>query len=1051
MKKIFFVFLFILILLAGFSSAYQKKVAIKECLVSFNEVPDSNGNVAFAPWNDATNSGVFMKIENKNLVLGESQTSNYIYTFYQNNGQPRQYFNNTAVSGSSFIPILNVKEGGNNKVFINCTFLVGSYNVVLQDFNLMYNGDDWGLHLTEDFNLTQNIFSERNKLNRGVFTTKISDNNILNNYFYEYLPPSFSLSPVYSFFDNKINPVLYNYDPLYSASHYNTRVFFPNTYPVAIQNIPISNFPTGIFRSYSLIRENGNQALLDFPRIIFYINNSRPSVKISDFFVAEIIGYHSDVLKKDGSVHNFPEYVYTSSCSLNDDSCYVVEEGDVFRYNLTIKNNFNLATSGSVRVFLASDLYWTGGVGSGTSVPYLSMAKDFSFSIDPFEEKSFFSEFVIPKEGKYAYPVLGVVSYIYPKAVSPGRGASSYMWIGGDKIDYLGIMRFDPRISIKFNPDGSYNPVIDMSAELFSYKNRIPTSVYVPSIEPYEYSLYVRLINQTGAIKDNIDYLLDESAFESMGLCSSGVCSLPTDQKKEFNFSIPIKREYFQDALNGEVYKIRFYTNKTTNPFGGLFASNKVDSYFKPGDIVYPLDTNLYFYNNSRIATGRVLLFNPSFYESDFNLTIKSISSNKFNISYQKSVHLYPLQSLEMDVSFNTTFSPWVSSLENHAMVLEVSSSINSGDSVSKVTSEVPFKMVLSPLNSGSWCNFYPTGISPLEINFDYDGSEKKEEITASWTILSSSVNPNLFKNYTVNVSVIDNSLNSVLYSFLRNFTMDSSQTKNLTFNYTFSSNVSYSVSIHIDYFNVLTKSDASGIKSISQLREDNLRKYAIYMRVDGCYHNLTTNRIYTKDILGNSVYSDCSKCSSVCEKKGLSCQRGMCFDPFSFNCANYKTISSCNDLTKVSGDWCAWNSNSNTKCSACGSIMNSCSAYDNQETCNLDPCNKSSRDSINFKSDFTKGYKCSWVNNKCTFSYDSCSYEISVISSCDAGNGLQSILYKNINPDISGCEEKRIDIPCAGQIQLPFFGTFGVLTVLGIIFGFYCLLIAKRKLQALN
>ena len=64
-------------------------------------------------------------------------------------------------------------------------------------------------------------------------------------------------------------------------------------------------------------------------------------------------------------------------------------------------------------------------------------------------------------------------------------------------------------------------------------------------------------------------------------------------------------------------------------------ARNTVIPYFRPGDIAYQLGDTLYFGNDSRIDVEKIIVFNPSFYDAEINLSVGNWSDNEnFTLSW---------------------------------------------------------------------------------------------------------------------------------------------------------------------------------------------------------------------------------------------------------------------------------------------------------------------------------------------------------------------------------------------------------------------------------
>ncbi len=150
MKKLFILFS-IIILVFPVVSAYQLKMTVKECLISFND-PDFN------LWNEATQSGVFLNYSNTNLNLGQDENQNFIVTNYQ---PVRKYFNNFNYSDvDSSIPILQISDE-ENMIYTQCKYKIGDQRIVPSSTGILHGGPGGiSLYTTQDFNLSNGLFEQ---------------------------------------------------------------------------------------------------------------------------------------------------------------------------------------------------------------------------------------------------------------------------------------------------------------------------------------------------------------------------------------------------------------------------------------------------------------------------------------------------------------------------------------------------------------------------------------------------------------------------------------------------------------------------------------------------------------------------------------------------------------------------------------------------------------------------------------------------------------------------------------------------------------------------
>lgn len=1015
-KTLFIVYcLSIIFLLSSDVNAYQKKMTIKDCIFSYNDDE-------FNAWDESTQTGVFLKIINNNLVLGETQNPSYEYIVYQ---PARTYYNNFDYGGTSTIPYLKVRASNEeNKVYTKCNYKVGDYRIFFTNF--FHNYGSHCAYFTHDFNLTQNIVTEGMT---GYSYSSISKYNNTASPYSRYSGTSAQVRTDGVFYiDNKV-------DSDHSASILYNDGFYPNTEPTVTTVMNMDNFAPGVFWTYSLIRENGYQALFSYFGNWFYIDSDMQDAK--------------DMLKPRAISQTFKNE------NTGKTPMFVANPGDNINAAFTFKNDFGVPLN-NIRITrgIYSELMWTGGVGSsGTEVSGFDSRTTDYIDFLPGEEKTIYYNAIIPENT--VIPHLRGLRYVYGD--SPYSDFTpSWPPIGSDEGDYLGFLRFDPRIELQKTGDGIYQPVFNMTTELL-----VATSyAYNPIIKPNDYALLAELY-LNGKKIDNFTIILDETEFAKMEKTE-----LTEGSKTEHTIIIPIKNEYKEEG--GQCY-IKLYSIKLTEPFKDKRIASIVKSpYFKAGNIAYAYDDTLNFGLGSRVDSEKIVIFNPSFYENDIELNIESWSDeNNFILSWDgesfsknpsKTIHLYPLQSKEITFWVNATYNPWVSSSIQENLEINIQANLKTDDGIITKTKNLDFILDINK-DAINWFNINPINFDPEIIFLDTINSTKNEEITLSWNLEGSDSEWEALigSQYEVEVKLINGSDpdGDVLEEIIAIFNVSEDGTADLTFDFTFSYG-EYLVVLNLDSNNQIAELYSSG----EDAEGDNYNTYEIPFLVTYCYYN-EDGYMHRINFFGEDVIDKENKCE--CPNNLITIpDEGYCADPYSEICSEIETHPICNNWEQSIPGLCGWEAIISPsvipgQCLSCNNISNTCSGYNNQETCEIDPCYKALLyDCVIFRCDTTQEYGCIWDDtlNQCNFEStidgNSCSYFGNIIQECNETNDKMIIRYSS---DDAGCDDTTREVTCGQDATiLNFFSQLSLIATMLIITLFYFSKKSKKlKLQKTN
>lgn len=167
--------------------------------------------------------------------------------------------------------------------------------------------------------------------------------------------------------------------------------------------------------------------------------------------------------------------------------------------------------------------------------------------------------------------------------------------------------------------------------------------------------------------------------------------------------------------------------------------------------------------------------------------------------------------------------------------------------------------------------------------------------------------------------------------------------------------------------------------------------------------------------------------------------------------CLALGEINSCNNWTQHIQYLCGWecengncppNPNINIgNCSACSNIFDGCSGYNNNITCDKDPCYKKEIDCTLIECNSSLPYSCFWdSDNICRFQgymgVNNCVYKAEILWGCDEDIGVAILNYTGFPPE--NCPSKTIKYLCSRGIKLPFFNIIGIFITFVLIILFY-------------
>jgi len=175
------------------------------------------------------------------------------------------------------------------------------------------------------------------------------------------------------------------------------------------------------------------------------------------------------------------------------------------------------------------------------------------------------------------------------------------------------------------------------------------------------------------------------------------------------------------------------------------------------------------------------------------------------------------------------------------------------------------------------------------------------------------------------------------------------------------------------------------------------------------------------------------------------------------FECLEINNLIECNDWTQHTGFedefLCAWKCSDGPcppskiiegECNFCSIIPNTCSGYNNEETCEIDPCYKADWDCSFLDCNNSQNYYCWWDYNENTCKFNAtigehifCTYHAKIIEECGKFDTQRRILKYTGEP-AENCPLKIVETPCANVVKLDFFNWVNAVIVIIILVVIY-------------
>ncbi|MFH1521408.1 MAG: hypothetical protein ABIF18_00455 [archaeon] len=1007
MKQVILI-LTILLFLTSLAQATQIDILLKECVLSYDDD-------TFQEWDGAR--GIVERVTNSNPNFGYDEDPIYTYSFYQGE---REYFDESGTYGTvSKLPILFVtlstipeaKLGIDTFAYIKCTFQVGDrfvpyLNLVIYPF--------WATP-TNDFNLTTGIINDATKTKMTWQTSPLS-----------YKEPALMSNTLSA--DSTL------------STDTNSGVF-PNTEFHKVYKRNLNDYPSSlIYLDPDFSGEGNSQLIHPLFKFYFYINNTNiPNDEIKQYLCPIITDFTAT------NINTSETYPPT----------FLIFPGEEIEICSTIENEYKTDLNNiKITDHLSSSTYSMGRIGGeGTD---LSMFSTPTFIVETNlvqgEIKDICNTYTIPEVYYYGKPVAipRASSAYYLKNEKGLECRATWPIYGSDNVSYLGIKGLTT--AIEYDPQ-TKQAIFDVEMGLqvtYAYGVSDPNVI---KILPDDYSIITR-IYEDDILPENLaietETILDQNEFDKIG-----ETELTQGEYDIFNLQIPIEGALTKTDVK---YIVKFYTKKLVEPFRDFIIADIAGTpYFEPGDIAYLHDGTLNFGSDSKIDSEKITIFNPSFYENDIKLDVASWSDeDNFTLSWDGSsfssnpsqtIHLYPLQSKEITFWVNATYNPWVADSIQESLKINIQSNLKTDEDYIEKIEELSFMLDMNK-SSLNWFNINPIGFIPEIIFLDNLNSTKNKEITLEWNTEGSDSKWEelIGESYNVTIKLINGTDpdGEVLKEIIATFIITEDGTTELTFDFDFSYG-EYLVILDLDSNNQIAELYSSG----DSAEEDNHNVYSIPFLVTNCYYNEDDGYMHRINFFGEDAIDKENKCE--CPSNFVTIpDEGYCADPYSEICSTFNLYSICNDWNQSKPGLCGWEAEVSPlitpgTCLNCSSISNTCSGYNNEETCEIDPCYKALLyDCVAFGCDTSQEYECVWDDtlNQCNFFSEidgkSCNYFGNILEECNETNDKMIINYTS---EDTGCEDRVREVICRQDtVLLNFFSKLSFIFAIILIVIFYAI-----------
>lgn len=679
-KKLFLmigVMFLVLLILGSMVSATrrkQEKILTRKCLYSFN---DSD----FGAWDDANQKGVFLEVVNDNLNIGDNEDEAYRYINHQD---PREYYNNFHhPDGSTFseIPMLQIEQGKQNRVYINCSFKDDDHRLFVNLYLIASTLHNFGNFLTSDFDLTTGIVGNVNTNYFGYLGGDFQDNpyslegeSVWNGILLDRFSDEHNVYGVANGIDGYCDGTAgcNVYDYLVTKGFYGDSNLHP--YVLSFMDIEDTAKP-GFYYTGPYIRANNDMLYWTDTYghyTLFYINSSN-TIDSSSVYIPnrwDLVAVNID----------------NNNEQMDENSIY--ERGDDIEFTLTIHNDYS---QDIFSIDLECFPYaWHGMSNINTNgINGFSMTHQGTKHTEQLNILAQSSQDVV-----FTFPLLeaGDYSKIPPYVLCEMRRNNvllKHKWMGFGHLGftdeaYLFPGVIDPRIVL----DGG-DPHFQIKVNL---KNK-----GAKTIPANDYKLKVEIFN-AGNIVDTV-YKDIDVAVPSPGL--------PYTEYDEAGvaFVALIKMDTTKYKL-GEQYYARVSTQKIAGEpsqlIGKEIARSEVDVIFKAGDIQTTEDVYFYFGPDRDKHIKDITLFNPDFETHTITLFDSGWTDTKnFDITYPNIITLGPLKSKKVEVEVTAKHDPWPTNPETQYFNLTAKSDQNGQNGAETI---IKYTLSVSNLAVGS-CN----------------------------------------------------------------------------------------------------------------------------------------------------------------------------------------------------------------------------------------------------------------------------------------------------------------------------------------------------------
>lgn len=595
------------------SASDTNLIRILECQYSVN---DPGFGISIYDPNAIDSKGRIYQESNYQQDVGALPDSWQI-TWYQDNDLTN--------ARTTKIPLIKIRDGEENKLYMKCTYKVGDRRIFLTNevtrlthyATAEFKGLRYPRIVDEHYYWDNAKWKESQLAPHGP--------ELLNNYY------SYNQEPVFTIESPKEAP------PIIGGG------LFPNTKVSQVEEIDLNGLPTSLVELTQITRDEGGRILARI-KFVFFIQNEK--VSSAQFFVPQSLVYLNkehgeiyDITNGKGGVEKNIEFIPGHEIEYLP---YYYNPYDMELKDVNIRHMFRTWCSRMDSVCLNLDTFKFSEKNSLDILRGQESITDITKTFGPNElvKDLTKSKYALSAGENFAYGLIQGLSYVWREG-NPYNYFYRERPVGHDNSPYLTLWDVNPRTALIDDPDNPGQKIpglrvdVSVSASLASpFLEEFNLWTHNPSVEPKDYDLIYDLY-------DSQDKKIDNTPIHLSDKISGKITNL-WDQRQPISNDIPIEEP--------GTYKLDIYSKKKTGT--GKFAGKVISSLqkvieFEWGPVLSAQYPSIVLGKDTGPITKDLSAFNPTFEfekavlilisKSNFLCPDSGISSDDFEFTLKDS------------------------------------------------------------------------------------------------------------------------------------------------------------------------------------------------------------------------------------------------------------------------------------------------------------------------------------------------------------------------------------------------------------------------------